>query len=756
MVLSLCFAPQAVRVWRGFADRHLSRDTFLRHLREVFIPLTPQQQAPFGLTAYLPTILPADKPEGVPDEIALVFYRSREAYQGAKRATGGRAYNLLHAAVFDFARSTSDWPELLHGPPVPDRPYYLVDTPTDWFSGSSRVLVAARRPDEHADIFVDRVGRTTGMFKADGSPLDSIYFTCTADYLICWEHHPTPDYPFAAPSLIDELAQRGMVVMVATERKVPIPSSMHAVFPGLTLQDAAHLNLQFDRFSQGDDMPERNLKVYGLHGHAHGAPADTMESYWAALGSGAAGFIAGLQMTKDGTLLCAPADNLAATGSTRKIGEMTETECGTLHPGKEFRSIRLAEDNQATGERGADTPWHKVAYLRLPPLRHVLQVFGRRTEILLHCAEADEARLGEILDKTIALLTELGLAARVSLIGDKKSCISWREKQMPTPFVYAPGPGEPVAEGVDFALASGVTRILLHDDQLPGLDPERLKGVKVLVGSSGSCISTRTWQDVARLPGLHGIAVPAVDRGAALIRPPALVFADDFAGERIDRSLWTCGYSHNNRDTTISQDDGLIIAIREGGEYSGAAAVTLHPVHDDFDARVDFYVEAPQQATTFELAAIAIDPGRHHIDNGTLTGDKVNLTFDVHGAPPYASSERDEDNGFRIGWNNSYNITKVDAEWRADSVNMYNKYGRNVGNGSTDNRTGSLRLRRHGQVFTAFYKDAYNSEWVSSGSALVHNIGSDVFLRLAAKHWRKGGIPPANKVIFRRFRLYQF
>jgi len=156
------------------------------------------------------------------------------------------------------------------------------------------------------------------------------------------------------------------------------------------------------------------------------------------------------------------------------------------------------------------------------------------------------------------------------------------------------------------------------------------------------------------------------------------------------------------------------------------------------------------------MAAICIDPGYHHMNNADLDTRSVNLTFDVHGAPPYASSERDEDDGFRCGWNNGFNLTKVDPDWVAASVNMYNKYGRDVGNGAADNPDGSLRLIRNGPVFSTYYRDKYNSAWVCSGTMLVQNMAADAYIRLAAKHWEKGGTPPANSVRFYRFKLYQF
>jgi hypothetical protein len=242
-----------------------------------------------------------------------------------------------------------------------------------------------------------------------------------------------------------------------------------------------------------------------------------------------------------------------------------------------------------------------------------------------------------------------------------------------------------------------------------------------------------------------------------MVTPSAQVLADTFDGTTIDRSIWTCGYSHQNQDTQISLCNGLTITIKEGGSYSGGAAVTLLPVHGRFDARVDFHVANPHQGTTFEMAAIGIDPGYFHIDNSDLNSRNVNLTFDVHGAPPYASSERDENDGFRLGWNNGYNLTKFDSNWEAASVNMYNKYSRDVGNGASDNPAGTLRLVRNGSVFNAYSKDKYNKAWVCTGSELVSNLGPDIHLRLAAKHWNKGGrSAPHNQVTFTNFRLLQF
>jgi hypothetical protein len=247
-------------------------------------------------------------------------------------------------------------------------------------------------------------------------------------------------------------------------------------------------------------------------------------------------------------------------------------------------------------------------------------------------------------------------------------------------------------------------------------------------------------------------------RTSEFLHNHSLILANDFKGRTFDEQHWTAGYSHTNDETKVGQEDDCFrIQIKEGVAYSGGAAVCTLPVHGRFDAQVDFEVFHPQQATTFEMAAISIDPGYYHINNRDLNTRNVNLTFDVHGAPPYASSERDEDDGFRCGWNNGFNLTKVESDWQASSVNMYNKYGRDVGDGSPENPKGSLRLVRHGSVFATYYRDGHNQAWVCSGTMLVQNMADDVFIRLAGKHWLKGNpTAPKNEIRFSNFKLYQF
>jgi hypothetical protein len=151
--------PDAVRVWRGFKLPTFTPSNFLIALGTIFIPVTAQLQSLYGLSAYLPTVLPTSKPDGVPDEIALVFYETQKAYNDTSQIVGGRAYSALHKTVFAFPASLSGFPVLL-GPAAPalDQPYYLFTKPVDWQQGFTQVFVGGA-PDERQR---HRLRRQTG------------------------------------------------------------------------------------------------------------------------------------------------------------------------------------------------------------------------------------------------------------------------------------------------------------------------------------------------------------------------------------------------------------------------------------------------------------------------------------------------------------------------------------------------------------------------------------------------------------------
>jgi hypothetical protein len=93
----------------------------------IFMPITVQMQRLYGLTAYLPAVLPAKKAAGLPDEVALVFYRTQASYDESKRCVGCRAYGAMHDLVFDMSRSPSDFARLVAGEIEEDLAYHLFE-----------------------------------------------------------------------------------------------------------------------------------------------------------------------------------------------------------------------------------------------------------------------------------------------------------------------------------------------------------------------------------------------------------------------------------------------------------------------------------------------------------------------------------------------------------------------------------------------------------------------------------------------------
>jgi len=149
--------PYPVRVWWGYAGRSFRASlqdmaTFHKALGSIFIPATVQMMLPLGLVAYLPTIVPRDSDPSVPDEIALVFYRSKEMYRNTGECVAGRAYSLLHKTVFNFENSDdiptshSDFPEKFGPESINTFPgyYFLFEKFVDWQCGEVMVQVEIR------------------------------------------------------------------------------------------------------------------------------------------------------------------------------------------------------------------------------------------------------------------------------------------------------------------------------------------------------------------------------------------------------------------------------------------------------------------------------------------------------------------------------------------------------------------------------------------------------------------------------------
>lgn len=243
-------SPDSVRVWRGFKLKELNVETYYSKLGEVLIPTTIQMQSTLGLTAYLPTVLPYEKFETIPDEIALVFYESKDVYQHTFKTTAGRAYGLLHSAIFDFHEeaSKSDFPILLNEGVEWEQPYYLFEDCPDWQAGKTRVLVGARKASQETEEFKDILFNALKQLQTlRPVGLDGVYFVVSNEYVVYWEHWD--DEATALRSWINNLAEITSLVLLKDAENIPIPSNLDEDYEGLVIKGGECLNTVFKRHS---------------------------------------------------------------------------------------------------------------------------------------------------------------------------------------------------------------------------------------------------------------------------------------------------------------------------------------------------------------------------------------------------------------------------------------------------------------------------------------------------------------------------
>lgn len=252
---SVPVAPDSVRVWRGFRLGSMPEETFFKKLGSIFCPGTVQIQAPVKLTAYLPSVLPANKHPKAPDEIAIVFYAYPNAYHEAKDTVGGRAYSDLHGLVFDLTESKSGFPQLFTGDVVTNERYYLFEEHIDWQLGFVNVFVGVVAGGDEPG-FRDAVGRFLSEVQQRGGPDGAIASASSrapnapgveAEFVVYWEHWP--DEAAAAQSMIPQLADLEKVEAVYHQPIAPyeLNEGLWDPYAGVTVNGGESFNFQFKR-----------------------------------------------------------------------------------------------------------------------------------------------------------------------------------------------------------------------------------------------------------------------------------------------------------------------------------------------------------------------------------------------------------------------------------------------------------------------------------------------------------------------------
>jgi hypothetical protein len=236
--LERCVPANAVRVWRGRRHSDLDQKSFFGKLGSIFIPFTVQMQRLYGLSAYLPAVLPADRADVLPDEIALVFYNTQQAYSDAKERPGGRAYSDLHALLFDLNASGSGFPKLLEAALELNQPFHLFDKNVDWQKGVAQVVAATRKKDVAVDRYKAAVEAVARSVQSSSESVDGAVLFASEDWLLYWQHSPGPS---PLPSFA-EVADTGYQ---QTAQVTQLQSDLRVPYAGLSVSGGEFFNMQF-------------------------------------------------------------------------------------------------------------------------------------------------------------------------------------------------------------------------------------------------------------------------------------------------------------------------------------------------------------------------------------------------------------------------------------------------------------------------------------------------------------------------------
>lgn len=237
-------APDSVHVWRGYKAPQKAYADFSKFLGTVFVPSCALLQPNAGLCAYVPTMVPQEnKPAGVPDQTALMFWADQEHYSDAFKKVAVRAYTNLHGDAYDTKISSAQFPIRFAGEMKAEQPYFLVNQKVDWMLGYVHHFVGARPQSQTPADFLVAIARWAGNYENEGRPrIDNALLCAGNDYVALWEHSATDDAPFA----------QGMARLTtpcldrAAENYAP-PATLWDDWPGIDLDTHSCINIQLVR-----------------------------------------------------------------------------------------------------------------------------------------------------------------------------------------------------------------------------------------------------------------------------------------------------------------------------------------------------------------------------------------------------------------------------------------------------------------------------------------------------------------------------
>ena len=239
-------APDSVHVWRGFRAPGKDYEEFASFLGSVFVPACALLQPNANLRAYIPS-MPSqkDKPSSVPDQTALMFWATQQAYSDAFKTVAVRAYTNLHGGGYGPG-SSAQFPIPLGQQITPEQPFHLFDTPSDWMIGTVRHLVGARPATQSVQDFLDMIQAWALEYRRDKPDgIDAALLCAGQDYVVFWEHWSAGQSLSQSP--LDDLSRQVTPYLNKVAEPVAPGGGLWDDWPGFDLTRYDCINIQLQR-----------------------------------------------------------------------------------------------------------------------------------------------------------------------------------------------------------------------------------------------------------------------------------------------------------------------------------------------------------------------------------------------------------------------------------------------------------------------------------------------------------------------------
>jgi hypothetical protein len=237
-------APDSVHVWRGYKTAAKPYADFAKFLGTVFVPACALLQPKAGLSAYVPSMMPqVNKPAGVPDQTALMFWTDQAQHDKAFKTVAVRAYTNLHGDAYDTKLSSAQFPVAFANEVKAETPYYLVKRDADWMVGHVYHFVGGRPQGQTPADFLAGIGKwATDYGRRPAGPIDNALLVAGNDYVAFWEHGGSTGDPYAT-----DIAKLATPCIDRVAENYEPPAGLWDDWPGVDLGVHSCINIQLVR-----------------------------------------------------------------------------------------------------------------------------------------------------------------------------------------------------------------------------------------------------------------------------------------------------------------------------------------------------------------------------------------------------------------------------------------------------------------------------------------------------------------------------